>query len=139
VWALLRAAPPAVLQKISNLYDEIKVRCLDGVWRNRHQALLPGRIVSPEEQKALAELTVDMDTHKADVPALTGLGISDVPRAMLQPFGRYNAPVGYADVMRGSISGVPRKRTQIQREDASLLTAEECHVWTAPAVQGKRI
>ena len=56
-WALLRAAPSAVLQKISDLHDEIKVWCLDGAWRNRHQALLPGRIILPEDQKALASLT----------------------------------------------------------------------------------
>jgi hypothetical protein len=30
-WALLRAAPPAVLQKISDDYDQIKLRCLDDV------------------------------------------------------------------------------------------------------------
>jgi superfamily II DNA or RNA helicase len=99
-WGLLRAAPSAVLQKISDLYEEIKVRCLDGAWRNRHQALLPGRIISPEEQKSFASLTVDMNAHKADARVLSAMGLSDVPRAMLHRFARSNSPEGYVDVMR---------------------------------------
>lgn len=99
-WALLRAAPASVLQKISDVYDEIKVQCLDGTWRSRHQALQPGRIISPEEQKALASLTVDMNAHKADAPVLSAMGLSDVPRAMLHRFARANSPEGYVDVMR---------------------------------------
>jgi hypothetical protein len=42
VWNLLRVAPPAVLEKISDLFDQIKIRCPDKVWRRRHQVLLPG-------------------------------------------------------------------------------------------------
>ena len=97
-WALLRAAPPAVLHKISDDYDQIKLRCLDGVWRRRHQALLPGRIIAPEEQKGGASLMVDMTVHKSDAAVLSALGVSDVPRAMLVPFPRSSAPDGYVDV-----------------------------------------
>lgn len=98
--ALLRAAPPSVLQKISDVYDEIKVRCLDGAWRNRQQALLPGRIISPEEKNALNSLTLDMNVYKADAPVLSAVGLSDVPRTMLRRFARVNSPQGYIDVMR---------------------------------------
>jgi hypothetical protein len=86
VWALLRIAPPAVLEKISELYDQIKIRCLDKGWRCRHQALLPGRVVSTDEQEGIAGLTIDPQAHKADALVFKAMGVSDLPRKDLHAF-----------------------------------------------------
>jgi len=100
VWALLRAAPTEVLVGLSDLYDQIRVRCLDGVWRHRHEALLPGRIIAPTEQESAASLVVDTNAHKVDASVLSAMGISDVPRTKLHRFLRSNDPAGYVDAMR---------------------------------------
>ncbi|WMT79375.1 hypothetical protein [Bradyrhizobium sp. Ash2021] len=70
-WRLLSVAPPTVLEKISNLFDQIKIRCLDNGWRYRHQVLLLGRIVSEDELDVGASLLVDLEVHKpnASIPS----------------------------------------------------------------------
>jgi hypothetical protein len=100
VWALLRGAPPAVLENIANLYDQIKIRCLDKRWRYRHEVLLPGRIVSTDEQEGGAGLTIHPQTHKADARVFAAMGVSDVPREVLQAFPGSSAPHGFVEAMR---------------------------------------
>jgi hypothetical protein len=99
-WALLRAAPAAVLEKIGDLFDMIKMRCADKQWRCRHQVLLPGRIVPEGELDAAAGLLVDSEFHKADAPVLKAIGVSDVPRVSMHAFPPSSTPSGYYDAMR---------------------------------------
>jgi hypothetical protein len=99
-WGLLRAAPPAVLEKISDLYDQVKIRCPDKRWRCRHQVLRPGRIVSEGELDLGASLLVDPELHKVDASILKAIGVSDVPRENMHAFPYSSAPSGYVDAMR---------------------------------------
>ncbi len=97
-WAPLRVAPSPVLAKIENAYDQIKVRCRDGAWRHRHEALLRGRMIPPaEERPEDAALTIDTEFHKGDAKVLATMGVSDLPRAEMRGFP--SAPYGYADAM----------------------------------------
>jgi superfamily II DNA or RNA helicase len=98
--ALLRVAPPAVLEKVSDLFDQIKIRCPDKRWRCRHQVLLPGRIVLEGELDAGASLLVDPEVHKADASILKVIGVSDVPRESMHAFPYSSAPSGYVAAMR---------------------------------------
>jgi superfamily II DNA or RNA helicase len=100
-WALLRVAPGAVLEKISDLFDQVKMRCPDKRWRCRHQVLLPGRIISDGERDAGAGLLVDPEFHKADAPVLKAMGISDLPRESMHGFPYSSTPSGYVGAMRG--------------------------------------
>jgi hypothetical protein len=99
-WGLLRVAPPAALERISDLFDEIKIRCPDKRWRCRHQVLLPGSIVSADELDLGASLLVDPEVNKADAPVLKAMGVGDVPRESMHAFPPSNAPSGYVDAMR---------------------------------------
>lgn len=99
-WGLLRAAPGAVLEKVVDLFDTIKMRCPDKQWRCRHQVLLPGRILSEGEFDAAADLLVDPEFHKTDAPVLKAIGVSDVPREGMHAFPYSSAPSGYVDAMR---------------------------------------
>ena len=86
VWARLRVAPAAVLEKISDLHDQIKMRCVDKGWRFRHQVLLPGRIVSTDDVDVAADVIVDPQFHKADAQVFAAIGVSDVPRESMHAF-----------------------------------------------------
>jgi superfamily II DNA or RNA helicase len=99
-WGLLRVAPPAVLEKIADLFDTIKMRCPDKQWRCRHQVLLPGRIVPERELDAAAGLLVDSEFHKADAPVLKAIGVSDVPRESMHAFPYSSTSSGYVGAMR---------------------------------------
>ena len=99
-WVLLRVAPPMVLEKITDLYDQIKIRCPDSLWRCRQQVLLPGRIVSEGELDVGASLLVDPELHKADASILRAIGVSDVPRESMHAFPYSSAPSGYVSAMR---------------------------------------
>ncbi len=99
-WGLLRVAPPAALEKISDLYDQIKIRCPDKRWRCRHQVLLPGHIVSEGELDLGASLLVDPEVHKADASVLKAMGVSNVPRESMHAFPTSSARSEYVDAMR---------------------------------------
>jgi hypothetical protein len=99
-WGLLRVAPPAVLEKISDLFDQIKIRCRDKRWRYRHQVLLPGGVVSDGELDLAAGLLVDHEVHKADASVLKAIGVSDVPRGGMHAFPPSSAPSEYVSAMR---------------------------------------
>jgi hypothetical protein len=100
VWALLRVAPSPVLERISDLFNQIKIRCPDKHWRQRHQVLLPGRIVPADELDKAAGLVVDLEVHKADAAVLKAIGVSDVPRESMHEFPRISTPSGYLGPMR---------------------------------------
>jgi superfamily II DNA or RNA helicase len=99
-WSLLRAAPEAVIEKITNLYDQIRICCPDKCWRGRHQVLLPGRIISAEDLAVGASLLVNPKVHEADLSVLKAMGVSDVPRASTHAFPFFSAPDEYVDAMR---------------------------------------
>ena len=97
VWRLLRAAPSPVLEKVTNLFDDLKIRCCDGNWRLRHQVLLPGQIVSPQpnDTEPDSSLTVDLNIHHADAHVFETIGISDLPRAEPKSFSKRDVSKDY--------------------------------------------
>lgn len=99
-WRLLRAAPPVVLEKLSDLFDQIKIQCLDKGWRCRHEVLLLGRILSEDEVGLSASLLVNSELHKADTSILKLIGVGDVPCDSLHEFEHSSAPSEYIDAMR---------------------------------------
>ncbi|WP_316166791.1 MULTISPECIES: DEAD/DEAH box helicase [unclassified Bradyrhizobium] len=99
-WRLLRAAPPTVFEELSDLFDQIRIQCLDKGWRCRHEVLLPGRILLEHEAGQSASLLVDCEFHKANTSILKLIGVADVPRDSLHQFDHSSAPSEYVDAMR---------------------------------------
>ena len=101
VWRLLRAAPPSVLEKVSDLFDGLRIRCRDGRWRFRHQVLLPGRIISSQPGSSTEEagMTVDLETHQDDGPIFETIGITDLPRTRPYSFSKYDVSDDYNQAM----------------------------------------
>ena len=104
VWCLLRGAPPSVLEKLSGLFDDLRIRCCDGVWRFRHQVLLPGKIVpSPsDDSDPDAGLAVDLEAHQNDRLIFETIGLTEFPRKQLHEFSKENVSHYYYNAMRAA-------------------------------------
>lgn len=80
-WGRLRQAPESVRKDYLERHQEkIRVRRKDDAWVLRNEALLPGRIVAPDDgETANQKVLVDLEAHAEDGEALKLLGISDFP------------------------------------------------------------
>jgi superfamily II DNA or RNA helicase len=79
-WKKLRVAPIAVRQQfIAQNAHDIRVKRRDSEWVSPDEALLPGTLVSPNDNSASQDVLVDLSFHEGDEALLTALGISDFP------------------------------------------------------------
>ena len=101
VWRLLRGAPPSALKKLSNLFDDLRIRCRDGVWRSRHKVLLPGQIVPVQSDDGGpdADLAVDLETHQNDRLIFETIELTEFPRKQLHEFSKENVSHYYDNAM----------------------------------------
>lgn len=91
LWLLIRQA--GVERAVRHLDDRnltrlLKVRTRGGAFRTTGKCLLPGRVVTPGGDTD-ADVAVDDDFHEADLALLRKLGMSDVPRAAVDPADEY--------------------------------------------------
>ena len=101
VWRLLRSAPPSVLEKLSGIFDDLRIKCCDGGWRFRHQVLLPGRIVpfKSDDSGRDARLAVDLETHQNDRLIFETIGLTEFPRKQIHEFLTENVSCDYNRAM----------------------------------------
>ena len=67
-------------RRSGNWRDKLCVRTISGKWRSLFQTLLPGRIV-PLDGSRDDDFSIDVQYHAPDLPLLSKLGATDVPRA----------------------------------------------------------
>ena len=104
VWHLLRGAPPSVLKELSGIFDDLRIKCCDSVWRFRHQVLLPGQIVPLQSDDSVpdARLAVDLETHQSDGRIFETIGLTEFPREQLHEFSKENVSRDYDNAMRAA-------------------------------------
>ena len=97
-WITLRQAPRAIRTAfILANRARIRARRLAGSWAGPGEVLLPGAIVSRDDDSASRNVLVDMDTHSGDLESLSGAGICAVPEGTVGP-GNYVNVVGVYDI-----------------------------------------
>ncbi len=72
------SAPANIIMGCEGWQSKLRIRTRAGEWASTNSALLPGPIVS-EDDDADAAVTVDVDFHAGDVDTLRALGVVDRP------------------------------------------------------------
>ncbi|SCG69954.1 DEAD/DEAH box helicase [Micromonospora inositola] len=89
LWGLVGRVTPhdaadAIRKALPDPMRAIRVRTMAGRFRPLAECLLPGRVI-PADGSRDQDLVVDLRVHGADRPALTALGMSDVPEMSVDP------------------------------------------------------
>ena len=85
-WGALRLAPSSIRDGFAaKNARQIRVRRVDGTWVFKHAALLPGALVTSEDNSSNADFLVDPLFHGQDLSLLTTLGISEFPKGSVNP------------------------------------------------------
>src|SRR5262249_50389696 len=86
-WSLARTAgaDPAAQNLVEQRVqaESLRVRTRGGAYRPLNECLLPGKVVGSGDEDA--EITVDIEFHRADVGLLDALGRKDGPRLWVDP------------------------------------------------------
>lgn len=105
-WETLRAAPAGVRRKfVDEWAGSIRVRRSDGSWVTAEDALMPGEVVSADDQTESAKMLVDQVYHAGDQEELSMLGVTSAPE--------------------GSVL-IPRSELPVTQSNALYLWRERC-------------
>jgi superfamily II DNA or RNA helicase len=89
LWTLIRRVTPreagdAIRKAVEEPLRTVRVCTMAGRFRPLGDCLLPGRVIPPDGSRD-KHTAVDLQVHGADRPALTELGMSDIPTMDIDP------------------------------------------------------